>query len=196
MSADFFEYVMIDAFARSRRNDAGADERFVRKVSEAVTQTPEIARSCVYWRSNDDGVLLPYPSVRLAEIAVVHRGDIVTNAHVSYRDAKTVRARAWALDLATNVRVQEEVVRLLVGATGKPLPLDEQQAIEDSARSVAFRSAVFRLITGDLIRPIVDAVAEQYGPVQVDGQVDGIDANAGPTNQPTKEAKPKAKEAK
>lgn len=127
-------------------------KQFFEEARSIINLSAAIAKSCYYIVPREDkktGKIknIEGPSVRLAEIAVSCWKNIYVATQIrDSKDGKTVRSEGAAWDLENNVRVTQEVERLIVNRDGGLFSLDMQQTTQKAASAIAYRNVVFKVI--------------------------------------------------
>lgn len=127
-------------------------KQFFEEATSIINLSAAIAKSCYYIvprKDRETGQIkhIEGPSVRLAEIAVSCWKNIYVATQIrDSKDGKTVRSEGAAWDLENNVRVTQEVERLIVHSDGKLFSLDMQQTTQKAASAIAYRNVVFKVI--------------------------------------------------
>ena len=135
-------------------------DRALAAVTAGATRTPDIARACWYSlppRRNQEGRVgkaIEGPSVRLAEIFFSCWQNVRVNIRVISDEGKFVTVQAAAHDLENNVAFTADVVRNITTRDGRRFGPDMVALTINSASSIAFRNAIFRIIP----RAYVDSV--------------------------------------
>lgn len=117
-----------------------------------VTMDKETAATCTYSVPRG-GKAITGPSVHLAKILSQVWGNMRVQAKVVAVDAKQVTSQSIAWDLESNLAIQVEVKRSIVGKTGR-FSDDMIVVTGNAANSIALRNAVLSVIP----RAIVDKV--------------------------------------
>jgi hypothetical protein len=138
---------------------AKAYPRNVRRATEnartVATLTKEAANDCTYTvpraRKSITG-----PSVHLAKIIAQQWGNLRISNKVVDIDLKHVTSQAVCWDLETNIAIQTEVKRLIIGKEGR-FSDDMITVTGNAANSISLRNAIFAVIPKSVTDSIYDA---------------------------------------
>lgn len=128
---------------------------------EVATLDRETAEACFYALPRG-GKTIFGPSVRLAEIALASFGNSRCGCRIINVDTKSenphVIVQAVAMDLENNVAISIEKRRRIVKKRGRAeIDDDDVNLATNAAIAIAFRDAVFKIIPGAIIKPVMEA---------------------------------------
>lgn len=127
-------------------------KRCIENALAIVTMDKEIAATCTYSVPRG-GKPITGPSVHLAKILAQVFGNMRVQAKVVGIDARQVTSQAVAWDLETNLAIQVEVKRSIMGKSGR-FSDDLIGVTANAANAIALRNAVLSVIP----RAVVDKV--------------------------------------
>lgn len=123
-----------------------------------VTMSKEIAESCTY--TLPKGKKVTGPSVYLARIVAREMGNMRVENEVVGFDATHVTCKATCFDLEKNYAVRTTIKKSIVGNSGKFSP-DMQVITGNAGNAIAFRNAVFAVVSPQIINKVWDAAKKK-----------------------------------
>lgn len=109
-----------------------------------ITMDKAVAESCRYALPRG-GKTLSGPSVHLARILSQQYGNLRVESRVKSVTARQIKSEAVCFDLETNYAVKVEVIRSIMGKTGR-FNDDMITVAGNAANAIAFRNAVYSVI--------------------------------------------------
>lgn len=128
-------------------------KKFMDDATTMATLDVDIAKGCMYSVPRD-GKMIPGPSVRLAEIVASAWGNIHAATRIIGEDRRFITAQSVVWDLERNLRLGFEVRRRITKKDGSTFGDDGIMNTANSAMSIAFRNAVFRIVPNALIKQV------------------------------------------
>jgi len=134
-------------------------ESFQRNALTLATLDEDTARS-MYYRLPRDGKFIEGGSVRLAEICATCWGNAQIGARIVDIGERMLTAQAAAWDMENNLRISVEIRRGIINKFGKRYNDDMIRTTANAAMSIAFRNAVFRIVSPALVKSILEKAKE------------------------------------
>lgn len=119
----------------------------------------ETASSCFYALKRS-GKTIEGPSVRLAEIVASAWGNVRYGSRVIEIGQEFITAEGSCHDLERNVASTSEVRRRIKDSKGRRYSDDMIVVTANAACAVAMRNAIFKVVPGAFIKPVLDSVRQ------------------------------------
>ena len=134
------------------------------KVRALVLTSPSIAEECFYHlerqsQSKEETIIEGF-SVRFAEFVVHAWGNLRVQTRVIGNDGKKITVQGVCHDLESNSAAQVEVNRRITTREGKTFSEDMQIVTANAANSIAYRTAVFKIVPAALFSDILEQAKE------------------------------------
>jgi hypothetical protein len=143
---------LIDIQVATAKNYPRNITKFKENCKVAVSQTKEIAESCIYTlpkKGKPTG-----PSVHLARVVIQNYGNLRVESKIVGIELKHVTAESISWDLESNLAVKIQVQRSIWGKEGRYS--EEMIAVTSNAAiAIALRNSVFNVIPREIIDDIL-----------------------------------------
>src|SRR6266550_67525 len=130
-------------------------DKFRKDVMALATADEAIAKSMFYIVPRD-GKNIEGASVRLAEIVGSSWGNCRYGARIVNEEEKWITAQGMCFDLERNIAITIDVRRRITNKYGRRYTDDMVQTTGNAAMSIALRNAIFRVVPGALVKPVLD----------------------------------------
>jgi len=128
---------------------------FQHELLALATADETIAKS-MFYRLPRDGKTIEGPTIRMAEIAGSSWGNLRYGARIVEEGDRFITAQGMCFDLEKNIAIGVEVRRRITNRSGQRYSDDMIQTTGGAAMSIALRNAIFRVVPGALIRPVLE----------------------------------------
>jgi hypothetical protein len=153
------EKALIDVQVATAKQYPRNVRRCVENAVTVATLTKEIAESCTYTVPRSKKSIVG-PSVHLAKIIAQSWGNLRVSNKVVDIDLKHVTSQAICWDLESNIAIQTEVKRLIIGKEGR-FSDDMITVTGNAANSISLRNAIFAVIPKGVTDRVYDAAKKK-----------------------------------
>lgn len=153
------EKALIDVQVATAKQYPRNVRRCVENAVTVATLTKEVAESCTYTVPRAKKSIVG-PSVHLAKIIAQSWGNLRVSNKVVDIDLKHVTSQAICWDLESNIAIQTEVKRLIIGKEGR-FSDDMITVTGNAANSISLRNAIFAVIPKGVTDRVYDAAKKK-----------------------------------